>query len=799
MNWALLENSLRVAGGATVAAVSFGLLAALSLNAVSMRWRRLMLGAAVLALAFPSFLVTNCWLDLLGQAGRWRAWLPVNIYGLGGTIWVLTLLLWPITLLLSLSSLQKLQPSQLETEPALRGGSLLRWLLLPLLRPALAQSAILTFVLALNNFAVPSILQSKVFPAEIWVSFNTNFDYVAALQLSWPLLLMPLLLLAWLGRREFAWPRGQGGISAKLFRERLGRAWFGTAMALTFGIIALSAFLPLLQLATSERTWLELPGALAAGQQAVFNSVLLAAVSSVTCLALGLAAWRWRAGVALCLPFLLPGVMLGIALIYVFNRPWLSGFYASTGIVVLGWTLRYGALGWMGMGRAMQSMDQRLVEFARLNGASGWQRLRYVHGPQIAPEAGALWFVIYLLCLWDVETLVLITPPGGETLALRIFNLLHYGHNAQVNALCVLLLGLALWPLGAGALLRKKLGLSHLAVLAATLLATSGCQPNTSRDAPVQSRFFARVEVIGGRGTALGQFNKPRSVAVDAHDSLYVVDMTGRVQKFSSNGVYLTSWQMPQIENGKPKGMGRDKAGNIIVAEPHYSRVNIFSPEGKLLSQWGQRGTNNGQFTMPRGVAVTAQGDILVCEYTLVDCVQRFSALGKQWKQTFGRSGLGDGEFNRPEGLAVDREGRIYVADSCNHRIQIFSPEGRFLRSYGHAGTGLGEFSYPYDVQIDAAGFQYICEFGNSRIQIFDPSGKPVETLGRAGAAPGQFNDPWSIALDSAGNLYIADSQNHRVQKFLRKGPVLTEERSRVARARQTAELAGLGKAESMR
>ncbi|HSH15503.1 MAG TPA: hypothetical protein VLD18_05675, partial [Verrucomicrobiae bacterium] len=64
-----------------------------------------------------------------------------------------------------------------------------------------------------------------------------------------------------------------------------------------------------------------------------------------------------------------------------------------------------------------------------------------------APFAAAVWYVIYLLCLWDVETLILIVPPGGETLALRVFNLLHYGHNSQVDAICLLLLLLAVWPL----------------------------------------------------------------------------------------------------------------------------------------------------------------------------------------------------------------------------------------------------------------------------------------------------------------------------------------------------------------
>ena len=69
---------------------------------------------------------------------------------------------------------------------------------------------------------------------------------------------------------------------------------------------------------------------------------------------------------------------------------------------------------------------------------------RHVQWPQVAPQMAAAWYVVYLLCLWDVESMILVVPPGGETLALRIFNLLHYGHNEQVNALCLLLLGVAL-------------------------------------------------------------------------------------------------------------------------------------------------------------------------------------------------------------------------------------------------------------------------------------------------------------------------------------------------------------------
>ena len=308
----------------------------------------------------------------------------------------------------------------------------------------------------------------------------------------------------------------------------------------------------------------------------------------------------------------------------------------------------------------------------------------------------------------------------------------------------------------------------------------AGCSPEAS-DSPslnsLNSQFFSRVEIIGSRGTAPGQLNKPRSVAVDASDNLFVVDMTGRVQKFSPAGDFLASWQMPQTDQGKPKGMCRDARGNIVVLEPHYSRVNHFSPEGKLVMQWGLHGTNAGELALPRSVAVNPRGEIFVSEYGQTERVQQFSADGQRLLRVIGREGSGDGEFDRAEGLGLDRAERLYVADSCNHRIQIFSPEGQWLRSYGRAGTSLGEMSYPYDVRVDAAGFQFVCEFGNSRIQIFDRQDRPVEILGGVGRAPGRFGNPWSIALDSHDDLYVADAGNHRVQKFIRKRTLPTADR----------------------
>ncbi len=817
MSWRLLENSLLVSGLATILAISAGFVAALWLMGLERAWRNRVLALTVLALALPPFLATNCWLHFFGDTGVWRAWLPLNIFSPAGAAWILALLYWPITLLLVWTAWQRLEPAQLEADPVVSGFALIRGLILPLARGGLVQAVMLTFVLALNNFAVPALLQVKVFPAVMWVRFNTTFDTLGALQLSWPMVVAPLVLLLWCSRRGVAWPRFQAAVPAKVFRRQLGKGCFWLAGATASLLLLLAVALPLAQIASVNRTWTELPGALTAGQNAVWNSFWYAAFAATLIIAVGVVYGMWSAprhlqstgsrrfrklkllgpiaARLLWLPFLLPGVLLGIGLIVIFNRPALAAFYESVGIVLLAFVIRYFAPGRSAAQHALETADPDLTDAARLDGATRWQTLRFVQWPQIAPPLAAAWYIIFLLCLWDVESMILVVPPGGETLALRIFNLLHYGHNAQVNALCLALLALAVAPLVVWCVGRGILNLrfqilswkrASITLTGLLLLPLAGCAPKLApNEAALPSRYFSRAEVIGSRGVGIGEFSKPRSVTVDREDNFYVVDWTGRVQKFAPDGRCLMSWQIPTTDFDPDLSLARDAEGNIVVLDPHRQQVHHFTPAGRLVAEWGQVGTEVGQFTMPSAIAVNSLGDLYVSEYGARDRVQRFSlkvtgrgfetagavtnTVQAQFLGSFGHAGTGPGQFNRAEGLGVDSQDRVYVADSCNHRIQIFSSDGRFLRMFGRPGSGRGELSYPYDVRVDRKGRIYVCEFGNSRIQVFDADGQSLEIIGGPGVEPGRFSNPWSLALDSQENLYVADTQNYRVQKLIRK------------------------------
>jgi ABC-type Fe3+ transport system permease subunit/sugar lactone lactonase YvrE len=768
MNLVLLQNSVLVSAGAAVLAAGFGFCGAAGLLVAGHRWRRWLLGAYVAVLALPSFLMVAAWMRYT-QPGSWAAVLQPALYGVPGVIVLLALLLWPVAALSVEASWRQLPFALVEVEPMLRGWNLVRHLLIPAAWPTLKWSVLVIAALALGNFAVPAILQVKVLPVQMWVRFNTDLDVAGALLAAWPLVVMPVALLAWvLPRAPKAAAPAQ--VSADI---PWGRCLGAPAAVVLCGVgglvLVLSLGLPLMQLLSQRGTFRELPMALAAGQSAIFHSALFSGLAGALCVMAGMASWRWRWARAGWLFFFLPGVLIQMSMIELLNREAFAWLYPGSGVVLFALVLKYLAPAQALLAHGFRLSDHGLSETAMLSGASRWELFRHVYWPQNAHRIAAAWYISFLLCLWDVESLLLVVPPGVETVSLRVFNLLHYGHNAQVNSLCLVLLCLAVAPLVGWVLWQKGRWRSVTASVAGMLLLT-GCAEDG-----FESALFSKAEVFGKRGAGLGEFNKPRSVAVDAAGNCFVADMTGRVQKFSPAGVFLLSWQMPQTDLGRPKGMGRDRAGNILVIEPHYSRVNVFAPEGRLLAQWGRHGTNSGELAFPRSIAANSRNELIVTEYGAVERVQIFTSTGERLLRCFGERGGGPGQFNRPEGVAVDASDRIYVADSCNHRIQVFSATGDFLRAFGKAGSALGQLSYPYDVAIGPDGQVYVCEFGNSRIQVFTPDGVPVEIIGGAGDAPGRFNNPWGLAFDGAGNLYVADALNHRVQRLAQKRGALAK------------------------
>src|SRR6185295_2029822 len=107
-----------------------------------------------------------------------------------------------------------------------------------------------------------------------------------------------------------------------------------------------------------------------------------------------------------------------------------------------------------------------------------------------------------------------------------------------------------------------------------------------------------------------------------------------------------------------------------------------------------------------------------------------------------------ESEKGRPTGLTVDPKGELLVADTHYHRVLRYSSEGTLLSQFGAEGSG------------------------SDRIQVFTPEGKLLRSWGSYGKAPGQFDRPQSIAI-SGDRVYVADAANHRIQVFTIDGTLV--------------------------
>ena len=133
---------------------------------------------------------------------------------------------------------------------------------------------------------------------------------------------------------------------------------------------------------------------------------------------------------------------------------------------------------------------------------------------------------------------------------------------------------------------------------------------------------------------------------------------------------------------------------------------------------------------------------------------------------SFGKKGSGDGMFKDPMGVAVSDRDEILVADNENHRVQVFDSNGTFLRCFGCKGKNTGEFNRPFGIAIDKGRNIFISEWNNHRVQIFSWEGGYLDSFGSQGSLDSQLTYPWGLSLDSTGNVIVADTGNKLIKIF---------------------------------
>ncbi len=278
------------------------------------------------------------------------------------------------------------------------------------------------------------------------------------------------------------------------------------------------------------------------------------------------------------------------------------------------------------------------------------------------------------------------------------------------------------------------------------------------------------VQIIGGPG----QLNQPRNMAVDAEGHVYVADTSNhRIVEFDANGQEMRSWGEFGAEPGQfnePWDVTIGPEGNIYVADTWNHRIQKFTPTGGFITTWGAFVSTDGQlgqmgvFWGPRALAFTPDGNLLVTD-TGNKRVQVFTPEGQPVTQ-FGGAGVDDGYFDEPVGIAVDAQGNIYVADAWNQRIQKFGPDYQFIKAWPVPGwEGQDILMKPY-LAVDQNNLVYAADPTAWRVLVWDSHGNAKAAFGEFGAGPGEFGYVNGVSAAPDGSIWVADADNNRVLKF---------------------------------
>ena len=141
---------------------------------------------------------------------------------------------------------------------------------------------------------------------------------------------------------------------------------------------------------------------------------------------------------------------------------------------------------------------------------------------------------------------------------------------------------------------------------------------------------------------------------------------------------------------------------------------------------------------------------------------------------SFGQHGSAAGMLSKPWGVAVNERNEIVVTEDGNHRIQVFSSDGTFLRSFGRKVDKQGELNWPAEIAINIKNENIlVVDNSNHRVQLFSEQGEYLNQFGGKGNLDHHLTTPCGLSVNCDGNVIVADSGNKLVKIFSQSGQLL--------------------------
>jgi iron(III) transport system permease protein len=446
--WPLLGNSVQLGLATTAVCGLIGVPVGILLAKSDLPFRSGFMWLLTVPFVLPPYFLALGWSRVASPIGA-SNWL----FGLGGCVLVLSSVFLPITMLLTFASASNVD-GRLEEAGRITSAwpVVLRRITLPLSAPGIAFSLVLVFLLAIGELSVPSFLRYPVLPVLSFTQFAAAYNFGAATAAA-----IPLAALAFVGvfiestllqNRVFTFRSVGRGLVISLGHWRGLFAAIVGLLSVAFVIFPLSAlFVDAFSLAALHE-------AMERAGESLARSLTYSAIAATILMTVGfLLGHSTRGGRHRVVSFLtlalfaVPGTVLSIGLVRLWNSPITWFIYTTPALLILGYTAQYCAVTTRLSLAGFFLIPRTLDEAARLSGASWARRLFRIFVPLSTRTLVCAWLAAYILCLRDVPIALMTAPPGGDPLPARILTLMANGTPRLIASLCLIMAMASLIPL----------------------------------------------------------------------------------------------------------------------------------------------------------------------------------------------------------------------------------------------------------------------------------------------------------------------------------------------------------------
>ncbi len=321
------------------------------------------------------------------------------------------------------------------------------------------------------------------------------------------------------------------------------------------------------------------------------------------------------------------------------------------------------------------------------------------------------------------------------------------------------------------------------------------------------------VASFGSYGSAVGQFDHPQDIAVDATETYMVVADTGnnriQVVTLASGAIATYSGTLGTGINqfSSPKGVaiwGSAPNFTVLVADTGNNRIVAYTlntnstPVLNYDANFGRYGTTNDayiRFNQPTKITVDGSQNFYVIDTT--NRIQKFNN-GRSWQSTWnthdlhGTSGLAvisntlyvavpynqidsynsqfgtysssfTYELQQPVDVALDTLNNIYLNNATTNMVSKFNSSWAPVAEWNNNGSA---FNGALGIGVNTGGEVCVANTGNNSIERFSTNGVLITGLPVPSITPYSFNSPKDVAMEGTGKMYIADSDNNRILKY---------------------------------